>query len=102
ALLWQPRIAPLLIGGALPFFFFGRPLIGPLSVSPPGLVLLLAWPAALIQAARRSIVLRWPKSSFDAPMALFLAAALVGLLVSEYPLLSVRELRALILEPILF
>src|SRR4051794_9780951 len=33
ALVWQPRIGPLLIGGALPFFFFGRPLVGPLSVS---------------------------------------------------------------------
>ena len=102
ALVWQPHIGPLLIGAALPFFFFGRPLVGPLSVSPPGLVLLLAWPATLIQAARRSLVLRWPKSSYDAPLALFLVAALLGLLASEYPLLSVRELRALILEPILF
>jgi hypothetical protein len=66
ALLWQPRTGPLLIGAALPFFFFGRPLVGPLSVSPPGLVLLLAWPVTLIQAARRSIVLRWPTSSFNA------------------------------------
>jgi O-antigen ligase len=102
ACLWQPRSGPLLIGAALPFFFFGRQLIGPLSVSPPGLVLLLAWPAALIQGARRAIPLRLPSSSFDAPLAVFLAAALVSLLVSEYPLLSVREMRALILEPILF
>jgi O-antigen ligase len=102
ALLWEPRIGPLLIGAALPLFFFGRPLAGPLSVSPPGLVLLLAWPAALIRCVRRTTRLRWPSSSYDAPLAVFLAAALVSLLVSEYPLLSVRELRALILEPVLF
>src|SRR5439155_19112127 len=41
---WRPMLGPLLIGAALPFYFFGRPLAGPLAVSPPGLVLLLAWP----------------------------------------------------------
>src|SRR4029453_15249155 len=71
ALLWEPRIGPPLIGLALPLFFFGRPLAGPLSVSPPGLVLFLAWPAALVQGARRATRLRWPTSSYDVPLAVF-------------------------------
>ena len=102
ALVWQPRSGPLLIGAALPFYFFSRQLVGPLSVSPPGLTLLLAWFGAAVQGVRGRVALRLPRSSYDAPLALFLAAALLGLLVSEYPLLSARELRALIFEPILF
>src|SRR5207302_8213641 len=35
-------------------------------------------------------------------LALFLLAALLSLSVTQYPLLSVRELRATILEPVLF
>jgi O-antigen ligase len=46
--------------------------------------------------------LRWPITGYEAPLAVFLLAALIGLLVTEYPLLSVRELRALFLEPVLF
>ena len=41
-------------------------------------------------------------SPFDAPIALFLAAALLSLLVTEYLRLSLRELRTLIVEPLLF
>src|SRR6185503_922170 len=63
---------------------------------------LLAWLTTLLQAVRGKIQLVAPRSSFDRPLALFLAASLLAVLVSEYPLLSVRELRALILEPILF
>jgi O-antigen ligase len=99
-LLWAPLGGPVLIGAALPFFFFSRQLVGPIGVTPPGLVLLLTWLAVL--ARRRALVLRWPGTHYDAPLALFLVAALLSLLVTEYPLLSVRELRALILEPVLF
>jgi len=99
SLLWRPTFGPLLIGAALPFYFFGRPLIGPFAVSPPGLVLLLTWPAALLRCRSQ---LRLPRTGYDAPLALFLIAALLALLVSEYPLLSARELRALIFEPVLF
>jgi len=98
--LWVPAVGPLLIGVALPFFFFARPLIGPIGVTPPGLVLFVTW--AAIIARHRSLQVRWPRTTYDAPLALFLAAALLSLLVTEYPLLSARELRALILEPILF
>lgn len=101
-LLWSPRAGPMLIGGALPFFFFARPLVGPISVTPPGLVLILSWLTVLINAARGRLALRWPRSPYDLPVALFLVAALLSLLVTEYPVLSIRELRALIFEPVLF
>ncbi|MCC6178051.1 MAG: O-antigen ligase family protein [Chloroflexi bacterium] len=39
---------------------------------------------------------------FDLPLALFLAGALLSLLATEYLRLSLRELRTLIVEPILF
>ncbi|HEY8475400.1 MAG TPA: O-antigen ligase family protein [Chloroflexota bacterium] len=42
------------------------------------------------------------KTSFDAPVSLFLVAALLSLLVTEYLRLSLRELRTLVLEPVLF
>jgi putative inorganic carbon (hco3(-)) transporter len=99
---WDPRAGALLIGASLPFFFFGRTLLGPLAVTPPGLMLILTWLGALVQALRRRLILRWPRTPFDGALALFLVAALLSLLVTEYPLLSARELRALIFEPVLF
>jgi O-antigen ligase len=39
---------------------------------------------------------------FDLPIALFLVAALLSLLATEYLRLSLRELRTLIVEPVLF
>ena len=99
-ILWAPRVGPLLVGAALPFFFFARQFVGPIGMTPPGLALALTWFAVLVRA--RALDLRWPDTPYDKPLALFLTAALLSLLVTEYPLLSVRELRALILEPILF
>jgi O-antigen ligase len=101
-LVWRPATGPFVVGATLPVFFFSRQLVGPLSFSPPGLLLILAWVAALGQAARSKLKLAWPTSAYDAPLALFLIAALLSLLVSEYLVLSVRELRALVLEPVLF
>ena len=40
--------------------------------------------------------------AFDAPIVLFLTAALLSLLATEYLRLSLRELRTLIVEPVLF
>jgi putative inorganic carbon (hco3(-)) transporter len=99
SLWWQPAFGPLFIGAALPFYFYGRPLAGPLAVSPPGFVLLLAWPIALLKCQKQ---LRLPRTPYDLPLAVFLVASLLALAVSEYPLLSARELRALVLEPVLF
>jgi O-antigen ligase len=101
-LLWSPLAGPLLIGGALPCFFFSRQLVGPVSVTPPGLVLILSWLAVFINRVLRKSAIRWPRSAYDLGVAAFLTAALLSLLVTEYPLLSIRELRALIFEPVLF
>jgi O-antigen ligase len=97
---WSPLVGPTLIGASLPFFFFARQIVGPLGVTPPGLVLMLTWLVVLVRFRRLSLA--WPRTAYDLPLALFLVAALLSLLVTEYPLLSVRELRALILEPVLF
>jgi O-antigen ligase len=48
----------------------------------------------------RSLTRIW--TVFDLPIILFLAAALLSLLATEYLRLSLRELRTLILEPLLF
>src|SRR5438094_3994688 len=98
--IWSPTSGPLLIGATLPAFFFGRPLIGPLAVTPPGLALMLSWIAIVVR--RRDLMLAWPRTKYDAPLALFLVAALLSLVVTQYPLQSVRELRALVFEPVLF
>jgi O-antigen ligase len=98
--LWRPQVGPVLIGAALPFLFFARQLVGPIGVTPPALVLVLTWGAVL--ARHKRLEAHWPRTAYDVPLALFLAAALLSLLVTEYPLLSARELRALILEPVLF
>ena len=99
-IVWSPLVGAFLIGATLPAFFFSRDLVGPLSVTPPGLVLMLTWLAVLIR--RKRVNLHWPRSSYDLPLAIFLISALLSLVVTQYPLLSVRELRALILEPVLF
>ena len=99
-IVWRPQVGIFLIGAALPFFFFARQLAGPLGVTPPGLALGLTWLAVLVR--HRSLDLRWPRSPYDRPLALFLAAALLSLLVTTYPLLSVREMRSVIFEPIVF
>lgn len=105
-MLWRPWVGPALVGAALPFYFFPQQL-GRVAFSPPGLVLALAWLSLLLglalrrwrPAAPRPV---WPWTGYDEPLALFLVASLLSLLVTEYPLLSVRELRALIFEPVLF
>lgn len=99
-IVWSPLAGALLIGGLLPAFFFGRNLVGPISLTPPGLALLLTWLALV--ARGRQLALRWPNSTCAAPLALLLVASLLSLAVTQYPLLSVRELRADILEPVLF
>ena len=66
-------------------------------------MLIVSWLVVIVHAAlRKKIAVRWPRSPYDLPAALFLVAALLSLLVTEYPLLSIRELRALIFEPVLF
>lgn len=99
-IVWSPLAGPLLIGATLPALFFSRTLFGPLAVTPPGLALILSWIAVLVR--RRRLQPRLPTTAYDAPLGLFLAAALLSLIVTQYPLLSVHEMRALIFEPVLF
>jgi O-antigen ligase len=61
---------------------------------------MLSWLAVLVR--RRQLPLRFPTSPYDVPLALLLLATLLSLLVTQYPLLSAREIRAVLLEPILF
>ncbi|MBA2446433.1 MAG: O-antigen ligase family protein [Chloroflexi bacterium] len=99
------RLSLGLVVASLPFYLF--PLnLGPVALSPPEAALLLC---ALIVGLRRVFDRRGGQrrllpepSFFDAPIALLLAAALLSLLVTEYFRLSLRELRTLIVEPILF
>jgi putative inorganic carbon (HCO3(-)) transporter len=99
-LIWSPHSGPLLIGLSLPFFFFPRQLVGPIGMTPPGLALSLTWLAVIVRY--RHLDLRLPRSPYGVPLALFLIAALLSLVVTDYPLLSIRELRSLILEPVVF
>jgi O-antigen ligase len=99
-IVWSPYVGPILIGATLPAFFFTRTLAGPLSVTPPGLALVLSWLA--IGLRRRQLPLRFPTSPYDVPLGLLLVATLLSLLVTQYPLLSVRQMRAVILEPVVF
>jgi putative inorganic carbon (hco3(-)) transporter len=96
----RPRLGLAAVLASLPTYYFPRQLAG-LSVSLPEMALLLT--AAAYGA-------RWllhreagPRPTpYDPWVALFLAAALVSLLPTEYLKLSLRSLRTLILEPALF
>ena len=103
---WRPRLSPLLVGLALPLYFFSRDF-GPVAITPPVLVLVLAWLGVGIRAAWEHVRGRvppfaWPRSAYAVPVGLFLLGALLSLLVTQYPRLSLRELRALVVEPLLF
>jgi O-antigen ligase len=96
----SPLSGAALIGALLPAFFFDRNLMGPLSVTPPGLALMLTWLAALVRW--RKVRLVWPRTTYALPLAMLLLGSLLSLTVTQYPLLSVRALRAEVLEPVLF
>lgn len=110
-----PRLALLGALATLPLHLQTRPL-GPLSPSAAELLILAA---ALGTAVRwvmghfhhrfghpgggplREGPQAWQPTAFDWPIALFLSSALLSLLVTEYLRLSLRELRTLVLEPLL-
>lgn len=103
--LLAPRGALLGVVAALPLQLETRPL-GMLAVSASELLLL----AAALGTALRLLLKTapdappWPprKTAFDWPLALLLLSSLLSLAVTEYLRLSLRELRTLLLEPILF
>jgi O-antigen ligase len=97
----SPRYGLLGALAALPLHGMTRS-VGPLALSASETLLVMATLGTLVcwipPIRRRPPGLR--PTAFDRPIMLFLASALLSLLVTEYPRLSLRELRTLILEPI--
>lgn len=96
----RPQLGLAAVLATLPTYYFPREF-GGLAISLPETALLLT--AAAYGA--RLVVRRGPApraTPFDPWVALLLAAALLSLLPTEYPKLSLRGLRTLLLEPILF
>jgi O-antigen ligase len=94
-----------LVVATLPYhlFIWG---VGGQQLSPTEVAIALA--AAIIGARRLMLRDTAPAvggpgwSAFDAPIVLFLASALLSLPATEYLRLSLRELRLLVVEPVLF
>lgn len=87
------------IAASLPFATLALTL-GPAQFSPTELLLLVALVVAAPGLIRR--IWSWPRTAFDAPLSLFLGASLLSFLVTEYPRLSLRELRTVIVEPVAY
>ncbi len=97
---WQPRLGLAAVLATLPTYFQPRDL-GGLAFSLPEVALLLT----TLGVAARALVCRdvAPRATrFDRWVALLLLAALLSLLPTEYIRLSLRALRTLLLEPLLF
>jgi putative inorganic carbon (hco3(-)) transporter len=96
----RPSLGFAAVLATLPTYYFPREF-GGLAVSLPETALLLT---AVAGGARwlvhRDVALR--ATPFDPWVGLLLGAALLSLLPTEYLKLSVRSLRTLILEPVLF
>ncbi|MCC7367568.1 MAG: O-antigen ligase family protein [Chloroflexi bacterium] len=105
--LWQRLLLAILaaVVAALPFYRFGLSLGGQ-SLAPHEVLLLLA---AAVRGARWVAQRRGSGGeglpggeAMNLPIVLVLASALLSLLATEYLRLSLRELRTLIVEPLLF
>jgi O-antigen ligase len=79
----------------------GGVALGPLTLAPSEILVVLAAAASglLWLAGRGPSGLR--PTAFDVPLILFLSSALLSLAVTEYWRLSLRELRTLVLVPVL-
>ncbi|HEY7063239.1 MAG TPA: O-antigen ligase family protein [Chloroflexota bacterium] len=95
-----PRLGLAAVLATLPTYYFPRELGGLAFSLPETALLLTAAALAARWAVRRDV--RPLATPFDPWVALFVAAALLSLLPTEYLKLSLRSLRTLILEPILF
>ncbi|MGE5619660.1 MAG: O-antigen ligase family protein [Sphingomonadaceae bacterium] len=98
-----PALGPVLIGLVLPFYLHPKPL-GSMEFSLPELILLSGVLGASIYTLRHRGRFRRSLAGLatplDGPVAIFLAAALLSLLASEVPRVSLRDLRILVLEPV--
>ena len=99
AALTAPPLGLLAALATLPLDLETRAL-GPLAVSSSELMILAAALASGLRWLFRAPFSLRP-TAFDRPIALFLVSALLSLLVTGYLRLSLRELRTLILEPVL-
>src|SRR5262249_2876481 len=96
----QPRLGLAAVLATLPTYYFPRDF-GGMAVSLPESALLLTAAATALRALiRRDVAPR--ATGFDGWAVLFLLAALLSLLPSEYLKLSLRAIRTLVLEPVLF
>jgi O-antigen ligase len=96
----SPQLGLAAVVATLPTYLYPREMAG-LALSLPETALLLTTVATIVRAiVRRDVVPRG--SPFDPWVALLLASALLSLLPTEYLKLSLRSLRTLILEPVLF
>ena len=95
-----PRLALAAVMATLPTYLYQRDL-GGIAVSLPEATLLLGGVAIAARGVlRRDLAPR--ATLFDPWLAALLLGALLSLLPTEYLKLSVRALRTLILEPVLF
>ncbi len=100
------RVLACVVVATLPFYLLPISFAGLAISATEASLLILALAVAL--RGIRSGAQGWTRVTFeqpgplDAPIALFLAAALLSLLVTEYLRLSLRELRTLVVEPLLF
>jgi putative inorganic carbon (hco3(-)) transporter len=97
---YRPVFALTAFIAVLPAYYLPRYLVGPVLPLPEAT--LLAGTAAILARAFLARDLGFRPTRFDAAAALLLAAALLSLLPSEYLTLSLRGLRTLVLEPLLF
>jgi putative inorganic carbon (HCO3(-)) transporter len=97
---FRPRLGLAAVMATLPTYYFPRDL-GGVALSLPETTLLLTAAAALTRALWKRDLQPRP-TAFDWSIALLLAAALLSLLPTEYFKLSLRALRTLLLEPLLF
>ena len=101
----RPVFGLPLLGLVLPFYLLPRSL-GSLSFSMPELVLLSSLAGTAVHgtwAGLRGAHISATRMAtpFDLPIALFVAAALISLMASEVMRVSLRDLRTLILEPVM-
>jgi O-antigen ligase len=96
----RPRLGLVAVLATLPTYLYQRDLGGIALPVPEAALLLTALATAGRWLFRRDVAPR--ATPFDLGVALLLAAALLSLLPSEYLKLSLRALRTLILEPVLF
>jgi O-antigen ligase len=101
----RPAFGPPLLACSLPFVLQSRNL-GSMAFSMPELVLLSMVVGGVLYAARRAASgsradLSALATPLDGQVALLLAAAITSLVASELLRVSLRELRTLVLEPLL-